>query len=49
MEIRCRMSKLCQTPGQERKANVKPALVLALFAIGYIIAGTLEYHMILGM
>lgn len=49
MEIRCNMSKFCQSPGHERKPSVKAAVVMALFAIAYIIAGTFEYHAILGM
>ena len=48
MEIRCRMSKFCQRPAQERKAKAKAVLALAFVALAYIIAGTIEFHL-LGM
>ena len=44
------MSKFCQRPAQERKAKAKAKAVLALafVALAYIIAGTIEFHL-LGM
>ena len=38
----------CQNPGRERSAKAKAVLALAFVAIAYIIAGSIEFHL-LGM